>query len=181
MDHTERDGALLRAVDGAARSGRTRLTFRAGGTGTEGVRSQIRIRGHEIVVDEPRGLAGGDAAPSPVEIALAALLSCQVVTYRLWAARLEVPLDTVTVEVEGDLDVRGFYGLDDAVRPGFEQIRVRVQLDGPADAARYRELAAAVDAHCPVLDLFTRATPVSTEPATPEPVAGRADDAGLSA
>jgi uncharacterized OsmC-like protein len=163
VDPIERDAALDRAVDAVADGGRHLFTFRAAGTGTEGVRSDIRIRRHEVVIDEPAGLAGTDAAPSPVETALAALLSCQVVTYRLWAARLGVPLDTIAVDVEGDLDVRGFYGLDDAVRPGFGDVRVRVRLDGPAGEQRYRELAAAVDAHCPVLDLFTGRTPVRTE------------------
>lgn len=163
MTSNERDEALRRAVDTAAAAGRTSIVFRAAGSGTDGMRTDIRVRGHEVVVDEPAGLAGGNAAPSPVETALAALLSCQVVTYRLWAARLDIPLDAVEAEVEGDLDVRGFYGLDDGVRPGFEAVRVRVRLLGPASADDYRALQAAVDEHCPVLDVFRGATPVRTE------------------
>lgn len=163
MDGIERDEALRGVVDAAAGSGRTSIVFRAAGSGTDGMRTDIRIRGHEMVVDEPAGLAGGNAAPSPVETALAALLSCQVVTYRMWAARLGIPLDAVEAEVEGDLDVRGFYGLDDAVRPGFGAVRVRVRLLGPAADDDYRALQAAVDEHCPVLDMFRGATPVRTE------------------
>jgi uncharacterized OsmC-like protein len=136
--------------------------FRASGTGGRGVRSEIRIGRHAVVVDEPPALAGEDAAPNPVEAALAGLLSCQVVTYRFWAVQLGIPLDDVTVEVEGDLDVRGFFGLDDAVRPGFGEVRVVVDLRGPASAEDYRRLRAAVDEHCPVLDLFRNATPVTT-------------------
>lgn len=167
VDVPERDAALRRIVDVAAGSDRTRITFRAAGSGTEGMRSDVRIRRHEVVVDEPRGLAGDDTAPSPVETALAALLSCQVVTYRLWAAKLDVALDVIELQVEGDLDVRGFYGLDDAVRPGFGDVRVRVSLSGPASAEDYRRLRNAVDAHCPVLDLFRGATPVRTELGAP--------------
>jgi uncharacterized OsmC-like protein len=160
---TERDEALRRVVAAAADSDRTGVVFRAAGGGTEGMRTDVRIRGHELTVDEPAGLAGGNAAPSPVETALAALLSCQVVTYRVWAARLGIPLDAVEAEVEGDLDVRGFYGLDDTVRPGFGAVRVRVRLRGPASDDDYRALQAAVDEHCPVLDVFRGATPVRTE------------------
>ena len=58
--------------------------------------------------------------------------------------------------------MRGFFGVDDAVRPGFGEVRVVVTLDGPAEAERYQELAATVDAHCPVLDLFRNSTPVTT-------------------
>jgi uncharacterized OsmC-like protein len=166
VDDRDRDAALQKVVTAAAGGGRTLFTFRAAGTGAEGVRTEVRIRGHDVVVDEPPGLGGEDAAPSPVETALAALLSCQVVTYRLWAAQLGVPLEVIEVEVEGDLDVRGFYGLaedDGAVRPGFDDVRVRVRLTGPAGAQRYRELRDVVDAHCPVLDLFRSATAVRTE------------------
>jgi hypothetical protein len=40
-------------------------------------------------------------------------------------------------------------------------VRLDVTITGPETDARYRELRAAVDAHCPVLDLFANATPVS--------------------
>ncbi|MHA6783806.1 OsmC family protein [Pseudonocardia saturnea] len=146
---------------------RGKPVFRAATTSGPGLRAEIRIGGHTMVADEGPALGGAQAGPNPVEYALAALLSCQVITYRVWAAKLGVPLDGVTLDVEGDLDVRGFLGFDDAVRPGFGDVRVRVTLDGPADPQRYRELAAAVDAHCPVLDVFRNATPVTIELATP--------------
>jgi uncharacterized OsmC-like protein len=142
---------------------RGKPVFRATGTGAEGVRAEIHIGGHTLIADEGPALGGEHAGPNPVEYALAALLSCQVVSYRVWAAKLDVPLDAITVDVEGDLDVRGFLGFDDAVRPGFGDVRVRVTLQGPADPQRYRELADAVDAHCPVLDLFRNPTPVAVE------------------
>lgn len=41
---------------------------------------------------QPPPLGGTDAAPNPVETALAGLLSCQVVNYRFWAAKLGTPL-----------------------------------------------------------------------------------------
>jgi uncharacterized OsmC-like protein len=119
--------------------------------------------GYQFRVDEPESLGGGNVAPNPVEYALAALGSCQAITYRFWAAHLGITLDSVHVEVEGDLDVRGFFGLDDTVRAGFGSVRVGVRVTGPETAERYQELAAAVDAHCPVLDLFSHPVPVQRE------------------
>jgi len=116
---------------------------------------------HSFKADEPRSIGGGGGAASPVQYALAALGSCQAITYRFWAAHLGVTLDSVTVRVEGDLDLRGFFGVDDAVRAGFTAIRVEVTVAGPESEERYAELAAAVDAHCPVLDLFQNPVPVS--------------------
>jgi uncharacterized OsmC-like protein len=116
---------------------------------------------HSFKVDEPPALGGADAAANPVQYALASLGSCQAITYRFWAAQLGVKLDSITVRVEGDLDLRGFFGVDDRVRPGFTAIRVEVTVAGPESEGRYAELAAAVDEHCPVLDLFKNPVPVS--------------------
>jgi uncharacterized OsmC-like protein len=166
-DLPARDAGLRRILDAtgaklAAEPGRAAIRYRAEGTGGDGMRSEIRIGRHEVLVDEPPSIGGGGAAPNPLETALAALLSCQVVTYRLWAAKLGVPLEGIRIDVEGDLDVHGFFGLDDAVRPGFGAVRVRVVLDGPAGPERYRELQDAVDEHCPVLDVFRGSVPVDT-------------------
>jgi uncharacterized OsmC-like protein len=84
-----------------------------------------------------------------------------VITYQFWAAKLGVPLDAVHVRVEGDLDLHGFFGFGD-VRPGFTDVRVRVELSGPASRETYEDLKRQVDAHCPVLDLFRNPTPVAT-------------------
>lgn len=119
--------------------------------------------GHRVVVDEPMSLGGGNVGATPLEYALAALGSCQLITYRFWAAKLGVRFDTLSVEVEGDLDVRGFFGLDAKVRPGFGAVRVRLHIRGPETAARYAELQRTVDSHCPIFDAFTKATPVQVE------------------
>lgn len=71
-----------------------------------------------------------------------------------------VTVDEITGRAEGDLDVRGFFGLDDAVRPGFSEVRVVITVTGPETAERYAELHQVVEKHCPVLDLTTNATPV---------------------
>lgn len=119
--------------------------------------------GHRVVIDEPAALGGANAGANPVEYALAALGSCQAITYRFWAASLGVAFDSLRVEVEGDLDVRGFFGLDDAVRPGYEQVRVNVHISGPESPERYAELQRHVDEHCPVLDLFANPVPIHIE------------------
>lgn len=142
---------------------RSSLTVSVDGVGAGSVGSVFQAGGHRIVVDEPAALAGDGLAATPVEYALTALLSCQIVTYRVWAANLGIVVDTIEASAEGDLDVRGFLGIDDSVRPGFQGIRVNVRVSGPETEERYRELQSTVDAHCPVQDLFANQTPVTTE------------------
>ena len=127
----------------------------------------LQARGHVVKVDEPPTLGGEDRAANPVEHALIALASCQAITYRFWAAKLGIALEGLEVSAAGDLDVRGFFGFDDAVRPGFTAVRLEVTPTGPESAERYQQLADAVDEHCPVLDLFTNHTPVERRIAVP--------------
>jgi uncharacterized OsmC-like protein len=138
-----------------------RLTLTTSGEILDGVRCRATIRQHELGIDEPMGIGGTDTGPNPVEIVLAALGTCQAITYRVWAALLEIRLDDVRFETEGDIDLNGFLGLSESTRPGLERIRHTVTLIGPESEARYRELADAVDRHCPVLDIV--ANPLQVE------------------
>ena len=54
------------------------------------------------------------------------------------------------------------FAIDESVRAGFTDVRLVVELEGPESQERYEALRAAVDEHCPVLDLFANATPVTT-------------------
>jgi uncharacterized OsmC-like protein len=121
----------------------------------------VRMGNHTLTVDEPKSVGGTGVAANPVQLALAALGSCQAITYRYWAEMLGLQLDGVSVRVEGDFDVRGFFGFHPDAVPGLAGVTCQVTLTGPEDPARYQELIAEVDAHCPVLDLFSR--PVAVE------------------
>lgn len=160
-------GTLAAIIDAteqavARKPANARVVFSASARPEGVVGSVTTARGHTLAVDEPPTLGGSDTAINPVETYLAALLSCQVVTYRFYADKLGIELDELALSAEGDLDVRGFFGIDDAVRPGFTEVRVTVDISGPESQERYRELADTVEAHCPVLDLTTNPTPVTT-------------------
>ena len=147
----------------AANTANASLTFKTSGTAVGSVATEVTAGKHTFLVDEPVGLAGDDAAASPVEYALGALISCQVVVYRLYAHQLGLKIDSLVINAEADLDVRGLFGIDDAVRPGFGGIRLKVKISGPETFDRYEELQTAVDAHCPVFDIIANPTPISVE------------------
>ena len=142
-------------------SANAQALFTAEGTLVGVTEVDIRTGAHSFKVDEPPALGGADVAANPVQYALASLGSCQAITYQFWAEQLGIGFDTLSVRVEGDLDVRGFFGFDDGVRPGFSAVRVEVTVTGPESPERYQDLAAAVDRHCPVLDLFANPVPVT--------------------
>jgi uncharacterized OsmC-like protein len=137
------------------------LTYKVTGVGEGAVASLIKAGKHAFLVDEPGALAGTDLAASPVEFALGALISCQIVVYRLYANALGIQVDDIDITAEGDLDARRLFGIDETVRAGFTAVRLRVGITGPESDERYQQLRDAVDAHCPVLDLFANPTPVT--------------------
>lgn len=147
-----------------------RVVFKASAVAHDAVASTVTVGPYDVEVDEPPPLGGQATAPNPVEYYLASLLSCQIVTYRFWAQKLGIAVDEITARAEGDLDIQGFFALDDSVRSGFQEVRVVVQVAGPETPERYRELQDAVDAHCPVLDLTRNPTPVLTRVEVVQPV-----------
>jgi len=127
----------------------------------DGTRVELRSGAFEFAADEPVSVGGTGTAANPVQLALAALGSCQAITYRYWATALGIKLDGVTIAVEADFDTGAFFGFPGSSGiPSPTAVRCAVTLDGPESDDRYRELIAAVDEHCPILDLFTRSVPV---------------------
>jgi uncharacterized OsmC-like protein len=94
---------------------------------------------------------------------LAALASCQEITYRAYATALGIPLDSVSVKLDGNLDLRGFFAVKDDVRSGFGGIRGTVTLRSSAPPEELTKLKAVVDAHCPVLDMLRTPVPVDLQ------------------
>jgi uncharacterized OsmC-like protein len=155
-------GDLIAATDAAvsADPAKAQAVFQASSVAHDAVASTVTLGKYRVEVDEPPTLGGQGVAPNPVEYHLASLLSCQIVTCRFWAEKLGIAVEDITARAEGDLDVRGFFGLDDSVRPGFGELRVVVTVTGPESPERYRELYDAVEAHCPVLDMTRNPVPV---------------------
>ena len=135
-------------------------TFSANSRQVEGLRSETKIRQFSLTIDEPPNLGGTDTGPNPVELVLAALATCQEITYRAYATALGIPLESVSVNLEGSLDLRGFFAVKDGVRSGFNDVRGVVNLKSSASASDLAKLKDVVDAHCPVLDILREPVPV---------------------
>jgi putative redox protein len=138
-------------------------TFESRSALQDGLRSEVAMREHKLVVDEPPELGGSDAGPNPVELILAALGSCQEITYRAYATALGIPLERVSVSLTGTLDLKGFFAVDDTVRPGYQKVTGTVRLESTASDEQLEMLRNAVNAHCPVLDIIRNPVPVALE------------------
>jgi hypothetical protein len=48
-----------------------------------------------------------------------------VITYRVWAAHLGVRLDKVEISIDGVIDLRGLFGIDERIRAAFNAVRIQ--------------------------------------------------------
>jgi uncharacterized OsmC-like protein len=113
--------------------------------------------------DEPPVLLGTDRAPNAVEAVLHALASCLAVGFAYNAAAQGIRVESLSFDLEGDLDLHGFLGLSDDVRPGYEGIRVRYRVEADAPREKIEELCAYVQRTSPVLDMLRNPVPVTVE------------------
>ena len=91
--------------------------------------------------DEPAILAGHDEGANPVEHLLHALASCLTTSMVAHAAVRGIHIEELEAELEGDIDLNGFLGLDENTPKGYTEIRVRYRVKAdPKDLPRLERL-----------------------------------------
>lgn len=97
-------------------------------------------RRFKLSVDEPFELLGENTAPNPQEYLMAALNACIMVGYIAGAAVNGITLNKVEIETSGQLDLRGFLGIDANVKPGYESIQYVVRIKGNGAPEKFKEI-----------------------------------------
>ncbi|MFC2176830.1 OsmC family protein [Actinomycetota bacterium] len=131
---------------------------------TGAFRSEAHIREFApIQSDEPKGLGGTDLAPNPVEQLIAALGNCLAVGYAANATAAGIELDSLEIDLEGDLNLETFLGLDSDGHAGYNAIRANVRIESDAASAAIEELHRQVIGTSPVGHTLNRAIDVAIE------------------
>jgi len=150
--------ALIQGVKGEPATGMTNWCVTTTWQGQTHSRSQIegfRIGGQKVPrrfsidIDEPCELGGGNAFANPQEHLLAALNACMTVGYVAQCAVRGITIEKLEIETEGDIDLRGFLGIDPAVPPGYENLRYVVRIKGSGSKEEFAEIHQAVMATSP--------------------------------
>ena len=147
-----------------------KFTFRAENHWIHGSRSRTSIQGFfadgkenterkqplTVDADQPAFLAGKNTAPNAVEHLLHALTSCLSTTLVAHASVQGIILEDVVISAEGDMDARGFFGVSNEVKKGYERIRVNIKVKSDADVDTLKSLAM----YSPVYEVVSRSVPV---------------------
>jgi uncharacterized OsmC-like protein len=98
-----------------------------------------------------------------VEFLLHALAGCVTTTFVLHATARGITVRELLTQLEGDLDLRGLLGLDDSVSPGYERIRITMNVKADCSDEELEELLAYTQQHSPVCNTVCRPVPVMIE------------------
>ena len=169
---------LFKTVDAVKKTAAiAKFRFRADNTWIKGGHNRTSIRnfygaGEEdtsrktpfiLDADEPKVLLGTDRGANPVEYVLTALAGCLTTSLVYHAAARGIAVEEVESHLEGDLDLRGFLGISEEVRNGYENIRVTFKIKADATEEQLRELVQLAQKRSPVFDIVSHPVPVSVE------------------
>ncbi len=113
-----------------------------------------------LYADEPPVLLGEDNGANPVEHLMHALAACITTSMVYHAAARGIEIEEVESSMEGNLDLRGFLGLDKNVRNGYENIRMNFKIKADVDDEQLQELCRLGPTFSPVFDSVTNGVPV---------------------
>jgi uncharacterized OsmC-like protein len=128
-----------------------------------GKEDSSRSASFEFTNGEPPVLLGNNEGANPVEFLLHALAGCVTTTFVLHAMARGIVIRGLSTELAGDLDLQGLLGLDDSVSPGYEQIRIRMDVKADCSEKELDDLLAYAQQHSPVCNTVCRPVPVVIE------------------
>jgi uncharacterized OsmC-like protein len=82
-----------------------------------------------MIIDEPKQMGGSNQGPSPIQVLLMALAGCLNVTAHEVANQQNLPLTSLSIEIDGSLDACTFLGCSTENRAGFDSINVQINAD----------------------------------------------------
>ena len=114
-------------------------------------------RGFTIDIDEPEEFGGKNEYANPQDYLLSAVNACILTPFAAQCALRGINLSKLSMKTEGDIDLRGFFGMSEEVAPGYEALSYVIEVEGDADHETFEEVAAAVRATSPNFSNMARA------------------------
>lgn len=112
---------------------------------------------------EPPVLLGNNEGGNPVEFLLHALAGCVTTTFVLHAMARGITIRELSTQLEGDMDLQGLLGLDESVSPGYEEIRIKLNVKADCSDEELDDLLAYTERHSPVCNTVCRPVPVKIQ------------------
>ena len=142
-----------------------RITLKAtGAQGDDAVACSVDIGRLVQDAEAHSGVGGPGTGACSGDLLLGALAACAQLTCQMVATSMGVATRSIQVEVEGDLDLRGTFGVSREAAVGFEAIRLGIRIDAPeASDDELRKLHEKTERYCTVLQTLRAAPEIDSE------------------
>ena len=97
------------------------------------------------------------------EMLLQSLVACAGVTLKAVATALEIPLRGGRVIAEGDMDFRGTLGVSKETAIGFQNVRLRFELDSDASPEQKQKLLSLTERFCVIYQTLKNPPTINSE------------------
>jgi putative redox protein len=135
--------------DLAAQPGEKMATNRAEAVLQENQRSVVTVRGYALVQDEPASAMGGGKGPTPTDLFISSVATCENVIFVRNAALSGLRVDSLETTAEGSWNMKGLYEIDGA-EPSFVTIRVETRVRTTSPVAEVVKVARQTHVRCPI-------------------------------
>mgnify|MGYP002738504055 CR=1 FL=1 len=126
--------------------------FEAVAESVAGLKVSCRSREFEFFLDEPKNLGGTNTGMNPVEALLSSLGACKVIVAKSFARLHKIKLNSIRIELEGELDTDGFMGKNPEAKIGFSKIITNFYIDADNTDEEIAEYVEFINRTCPVAD-----------------------------
>jgi uncharacterized OsmC-like protein len=126
-----------------------------------GVEDTSRQAPFKFTNGEPPVLLGHNEGANPVEFLLHALAGCVTTTTVLHASARGIRIESMSTELEGDIDLQGLLALDASVPAGYESIRIKMDIQADCSDEDLDDLLNFAQQHSPVCNTVCRPVPVT--------------------
>jgi uncharacterized OsmC-like protein len=163
--------ALIESVKGDASKAMTSWRVATAWQGQTRSRAEVTgfaIGGQDVPrrftfdIDEPYELGGTNRFANPQEHLIAALNACMTVGYVAQCAVRGITLESLEIETKGEIDLRGFLGIEPQVANGYESLRYTVKIKGNGTEQQFAEIHDAVMATSPNVYNLANAVPLQS-------------------
>ncbi len=130
------------------------IKIKVSGKGENPTKITLRSGKFSLVIDEPEEMGGTGDGPNPMQVLLFSLAGCFYVTANFVAKEMNLKLNNLKLELNGEINPCKFMGMNTTERAGFKNIKLNLipEFEENYDDVTLKKWIESIENRCPVTD-----------------------------
>jgi len=124
---------------------------------------EVKAGDHIMYIDQTKAGGGTDAGATPLEYLFAAFAGCIGTVARIIATQKGIKLNGIDMKIQGAFDIETMLGKSTENRPGFESIKVTLNIDSDLSKEAKEAFLYEIKSRCPISDTISNPTFIAIE------------------